>query len=115
VFGAGYRPQLEHAIPGAFEQAVADSGSFFGHEAPALLGFAFTELQARRITQRVLAVLGADSDTVSPVFRQRHERLLGLLPHAQAFVLPDAGHLMDVQNPAGVAQRLAAFIDGQQG
>jgi pimeloyl-ACP methyl ester carboxylesterase len=115
VFGAGYRPQLEHAIPGAFEQAVADSGSFFGHEAPALLRFAFTELQARRITQPVLAVLGADSDTVSPVFRQRHERLLGLLPHAQAFVLPDAGHLMDVQNPAGVAQRLAAFIDGQQG
>jgi pimeloyl-ACP methyl ester carboxylesterase len=111
VFGPGYRPALERAIPGAFDQAVRDSDTFFGQEGPALMQFPFGEQEARRIAQPVLTVLGADSDAVSPAFRQRHERLLVLLPNVEPFVVPRANHLMDVQNPLGVAQGLAMFLD----
>ena len=72
--------------------------------------FSFGEEEARRITQPVLTVLGADSDQVSPAFRQRHELLLALLPAAEPFVLPNANHLMDVQNPWDLAEGLAAFF-----
>ena len=58
VFGPGYRPALDHGMPGAFEQAVADAGAFFTQEMPALQQWLFTEEDARRIQQPVLAILG---------------------------------------------------------
>jgi pimeloyl-ACP methyl ester carboxylesterase len=39
-----------------------------------------------------------------------HELLLSWLPNAESFVLPDATHLMQVENPHGMAAGLAAFF-----
>lgn len=110
VCGPGYRAPLERAIPGAFDQAVIDLDTFLGQELPALRDWPFTEQTAARVRQPALAVLGARSDGVSPVFRRRHELLLAWLPHVEAFVLPDANHLLHVQNPRGMAERLASFF-----
>jgi pimeloyl-ACP methyl ester carboxylesterase len=110
VCGPQYRETLERTLPGAFEQAVADADTFFAQELPAVRGWQFGQEDARRVTQPVLAVLGARSREVTPVFDQRHELLLAWLPNVEPFVLPDATHLLHVQNPRGMAEGLAGFF-----
>jgi hypothetical protein len=58
VFVSGYRAALDHGLPGAFEQAVADANAFFTQEMPALQQWPFTEDDTRRIPQPALVVLG---------------------------------------------------------
>jgi pimeloyl-ACP methyl ester carboxylesterase len=110
VGGQSYRAALDRALPDAFDQAVADADTFFGQELPAVRQWSFTREEAIRITQPVLAVLGAKSTEVSPVFGKRQELLLAWLPKVEAFLLPDATHLLHVQNPRVMAAGLAAFF-----
>jgi pimeloyl-ACP methyl ester carboxylesterase len=111
VSGPNYRVILEQSLPaGAFEQAVADADTFFGQELLALRQWSFTREDASRVTQPVLAVIGAESTEVSPVFGKRQELLLAWLPNVEAFVLPNATHLLHAQNPGGMAQGLADFF-----
>lgn len=108
--GSGYRAVLDQALPGAFDQHVADADTFFGQELPAIQQWSFTREEARRITQPVLAVVGATSKERDPVQRERQELLLTWLPNAEPFVLPDATHMLQVENPRGMAEGLAAFF-----
>jgi pimeloyl-ACP methyl ester carboxylesterase len=111
VSGPDYRIILEQSLPpGAFEQAMADADTFFGQELPALRQWSFTREDASRVTQPALAVIGAKSTEVSPVFGKRQELLLAWLPNVEAFVLPNATHMLHAQNPGGMAQGLAAFF-----
>src|SRR5215813_6395391 len=110
VGGQSYRAALDRALPGAFDQAVADADTFFGQELPAVRQWSFTREDANRITQPVLAVLGAKSTEVSPVFGKRQELLLAWLPKVEAFLLPDATHLLHVQNPRAMVAGLVAFF-----
>jgi len=110
VGGQSYRAALDRALPGAFDQAVADADTFFGQELPAVRQWSFTREDAIRIKQPVLAVLGAKSTEVSPIFGKRQELLLAWLPKVEAFILPDATHLLHVQNPRAMAAGLAAFF-----
>jgi pimeloyl-ACP methyl ester carboxylesterase len=110
VCGRTYRAAVDGILPGAFEQAVADADTFFGVEMPALEEWTFTQEDAARIKQPVLAVLGADSDAVFPGFGEGHRLLLEWLPQAKPFVLPRAAHLLQVQNPHDMAAALAAFL-----
>jgi pimeloyl-ACP methyl ester carboxylesterase len=97
---------LQKVIPGAVERALADAETFFGHELPALRQWSFGPQEARRIQQPVLAVLGEHSDSR---FRQRHSLLLEWLANVEPFILSNAGHLLHVENPSGMAEGLAAF------
>ena len=110
VCGPDWRAAFEEALPGAAEQAVTDADTFFAQELPAVRGWAFGQEDAARVTQPALAVLGARTREVTPVFDQRHELLLAWLPDVEPFVLPDATHLLQVQNPRGMAEGLAAFF-----
>jgi pimeloyl-ACP methyl ester carboxylesterase len=110
VCGPGYRAVLDQALPGAFEQHVADADTFFGQELPALQQWSFTREDARRITQPVLAVIGAKSQELDRIWVERQELLLSWLPNVTPFVLPNATHLLQVQNPRGMAEGLAAFF-----
>jgi pimeloyl-ACP methyl ester carboxylesterase len=110
VCGSHYRAMLDNAVPGAFEQAVIDADTFFGQELLALRQWSFGQEDASHITQPALAVLGEKSKEVTPVFDQRHEVLLAWLPHVEAFILPNATHLLHVQNPVGMAEGLGAFF-----
>jgi pimeloyl-ACP methyl ester carboxylesterase len=107
VFGEGYGPALENGLPGAFDQAVAEADAFFGQELPALQQWAFSEDDARRITQPVLLVLGENS---TPTFPERRDVLLSWLPNAEPLDLPDTRHLLHVERPAAVADALARFF-----
>jgi pimeloyl-ACP methyl ester carboxylesterase len=108
--GQGYRALLDKALPGAFEHAVADADTFFGQELPALQQWSFKREDASRITQPVLAVIGEKSRELSPIWGERQQLLLTWLPKAEPFVLSGATHLLQVQNPRGMAEGLAAFF-----
>ena len=105
----GYQFVLDRALPGAFAQAVADAGTSFEYELPGLLNWHFGEAEALRITQPVLTVLGGKSDALWPRFGETHRLLLAWMPQAEGFVLPGATHFLQVENPRGIAEALAAF------
>ena len=107
VLGPGYRAVLDHGLPGAFGQAVADADAFFTQEMPALQQWPFTEDDAHRIQQPALAVLG----TASPaMFAERQKLLLHWLPNAEPLDLPGLTHLLHAQDPATVADGLTGFL-----
>jgi len=110
VCGAGYRAVLDRTVPGGFAQAASDADTFFRIEMPALQEWSFTPEAAGHITQPVLAVVGADSDTVWPGFGEGHRLLREWLPQAEPLVVPGATHALQIQNPRGVAEGRAAFF-----
>ncbi|WP_219461900.1 alpha/beta fold hydrolase [Nonomuraea rhizosphaerae] len=110
VCGPGYRRVLERAVPGAFDEAVRDAGTFFGHELSIVRQWTFGAREAGRLTRPVLAVMGELSEQLSPIWGERHKLLLSWIPHAEPFVLPGATHLLHAQNPRGTAEALAAFF-----
>ena len=105
----GYRPVLDRHLPGAFEQAVADSGTVFQGELPGLQRWPFGETEARRITQPTLSILGGDSDAIGRRFGDAHRMLLASLPNAEEAVLPGTTHLPQMQDPQATAEALVAF------
>ncbi len=107
--GPGYREALDHVLPGARAQAVADAETWFEHEVSGQLSWHFGEAEARCISQPTLSILGGESDAHWSRFGETHRLLLTWLPRAEGFVLPGTTHLMLVQDPRGVANALAAF------
>ena len=105
-----YRSVLDRVVPGAFAQAVADADTFFRIELPALDQWSFTQEEAGRITQPVLAVVGADSHTLWPGWVEVHNLVQAWLPRSEAFVLEGATHGLQMMNPQGMAAGLAGFF-----
>lgn len=99
-FGNDYRAGLDEVAPGTFDQAVSDAGTWFNAEVPGFLDWKFGEKEARRITQPVLAVLGAESEALWRRFGETHRLLLDWLPNATGFVLPHAGAWSPIAEPA---------------
>lgn len=110
VAGPGYRADVERVLPQALARAVNDADTFFEQELPAVQRWSFQEADARRIWQPVLLVMGARSPEVSPIWAQRHALMIAWLTHVESFILPHATHLLHVQNPHDMAQRLADFF-----
>jgi pimeloyl-ACP methyl ester carboxylesterase len=109
VAGEGWREPMDRALPGAFDQAVADAPTFFEQELPAVQTWAFGGEDARRVRQPALAVIGGRSPEVSPVWEERQALLLEWLPHAEPFVLDGATHMLHLQNPRDMAEAIASF------
>jgi pimeloyl-ACP methyl ester carboxylesterase len=107
VCGDGYREPLERVIPDAFAEALADADLFFQAEMPAVKGFSFGPGDAERVTQPVLNVSGADS---VPRFIEGAALMQSWFPHAERLTVPDAGHLLMVENPTAVADGLKLFL-----
>ena len=105
----GYQEHLEHVLPGAFEQAVADAATSFAVDVPVTLDGRFGEAEARQITQPVLVVLGEKSVALHPRFAETHRLLLGWLPNAEGFILPHATHFLQMENPHDMAEALTDF------
>jgi pimeloyl-ACP methyl ester carboxylesterase len=104
-----YRATLDRVLPGAFAQAVADAETWFEREVSGQLNWRFGEAEARRIIQPTLSVLGGESDVLWFRLGETHRLLLDWLSHAEGFVLPGATHFMQIQDPRGMAEALAAF------
>lgn len=110
VAGPTWREVLDRMLPGAFAQAVADADTFFGQELPAVREWTFGTEQAARIHQPALLVMGGRSHEVSPIWQQRQDLLVAGLDNAEPFVLDGATHMLHLQNPRGLAERLAIFF-----
>lgn len=110
VAGPTWREVLDRMLPGAFAQAVADADTFFGQELPAVREWTFGTEQAARIRQPALLVMGGRSHEVSPIWQQRQDLLVAGLDNAEPFVLDGATHMLHLQNPRGLAERLAIFF-----
>ena len=112
VCGKDYRRIVDTQIPGALDQAAADADAFFTSEFPAVGEWAFTREDAARITKPVLSVMGANTDAATglPTYSEIHARVLEWFPNAKPFVLPQAAHLLQVENPHDMAEGLAAFL-----
>jgi pimeloyl-ACP methyl ester carboxylesterase len=106
----GYRDQIDHVLPGAMAQAIADAGTSFEADLAGLFDWQFGEDEARRIKQPTLSVLGGKSEILWPRFGETHRALLAWLPDADEFVLPGATHFLQVENPREMADGLAAFF-----
>ena len=107
VCGDGYRAVLDHVLPHAFGEALAEADLFFQAEMPAVQNWTFGPNEAQRVTQPVLNVLGTES---APRFRQGSELVQSWFPHAERLAVPDAGHLLMVQNPTALARGLSSFV-----
>jgi pimeloyl-ACP methyl ester carboxylesterase len=62
----------------------------------------------RRISARALSVVNEESDW--PGFRETHEALLARVPNIEATVVPDCGHLLQIERPAPVAGAVGNFL-----
>jgi pimeloyl-ACP methyl ester carboxylesterase len=107
VCGDGYRAVLDRVLPGAFAEALAEADLFFQAEMPAVQSWAFGTQDAARVDAPVLNVRGADS---VPRFVEGAELVQTWFPEAGRLVVPGAGHLLMVQNPAPLAEGVSAFI-----
>jgi len=107
VCGDGYRDDLDRVLPDASSEAIAEADLFFQAEMPAVQSWSFGPAEAERMTQPVLNVLG---DSTVSRFAEGAELIQSWFPDAERLTIPDAGHLMMVQNPQAVAQGLADFF-----
>ena len=107
VCGDDYRTTLERVVPGAFNEALENADLFFQAEMPAVQQWCFGPDEAARVTQPILNVLGTDT---AARFVEAAELVQSWFPHAQRLSIPDAAHLLMVQNPTAVAHGLTDFI-----
>jgi pimeloyl-ACP methyl ester carboxylesterase len=108
--GQQYRPVLDEMIPGGFAQSVGDADGFFGVELPSLGDWHLTREDAARISQPVLAVLGAESVKDWAGWPEVQARVQEWIPQAEPFVLAGANHALEEADPRGVATAMAAFF-----
>ena len=109
AFGPGWQAVLEQAIPGALAQTYRDGAAAFIAEAPAMQTWAFGPEQIKQITQPVLAAFHLDSQ-LPGVFQDPAELIGRLLPQTEMVVIPNATHLLQIQNPRSVATTLEGFL-----
>jgi pimeloyl-ACP methyl ester carboxylesterase len=107
VGGAGFRESLDAALPQAFDEAVEQSNMFFQAEMAAVSGWSFGPEQASLMGQPILNVVGAET---VPRFVETGDLIQSWFPNAERLEVPEAGHLLLVQNPEAVADGLMDFF-----
>lgn len=107
VCGDGYRADLDRALPGAFDEALAEADLFFQVEMPAVQGWRFGPADAERVAAPVLNVRGDESVRR---FAEASDLVQSWFPDAETLRVPHAGHLLMVQNPEAVARGLERFV-----
>lgn len=107
VCGTGYRDILERVVPGSFDTAVRHADLFFQVEMPVVQQWSFGAAEAASVAQPVLNVTG---DRTAPRFVEGADLLQRWFPGAERFTLPDAGHLLMVENPEALADGLEGFF-----
>lgn len=103
--GPDFQDALEARIPGAIDGAIRDAAAFFEND---LLALGSWELETGHpILQPVMYVL---SERPTDFFADGRRLIHEWLPHTEDLDLFNAGHLMQIDNPAGMAAGLAWFF-----
>jgi pimeloyl-ACP methyl ester carboxylesterase len=116
VLGKQGSEVLEARAPGSMAQGVADADVMFTDEASALLGWTFGPEEAATVTQPAVYVLGSESDATvletvpTPFFGPARDLLAELLPQMEVTVLDGLNHLLQIQDPAMVANAVGEFL-----
>jgi pimeloyl-ACP methyl ester carboxylesterase len=105
TFGPDWQSLVEQAVPGGAQQALSAIDMFI-QEQPAIQAWQFGSKEAGAIRQPVLSVLGARS---SPIMKEGRTLLHTWFPQAEDLDVPTT-HLLQMQDPKGVAQGLAEFF-----
>ncbi len=106
VFGPNWQAIVEQSVPGGVEQADRDLDTFIQEQA-AFQGWDFGPVEAAAITQPVLSILGAAVN--NPFMREGRALLHSWFPQTEDCDVPTT-HLLQMQDPKGVAQGLAQFF-----
>lgn len=101
------REEVDRLLPGAWTQAVRDVDSFFGNDFLGVQGWEFGEHEATRITAPVLWVA---SDKRHAAFMEMEQLLSDWFPQLETACVPGVNHLLQMQQPRPVAERLADFF-----
>ncbi len=105
IFGPGWQPVVEDAVPGALDGAVRDFDTFIAEQGP-IQQWEFGPKQAAAISRPVLSVLGLYT---SPFMKAGRSLLHDLLPQTQDLDI-QSSHLLQMKDPQAVARGLADFF-----
>ncbi len=105
IFGPEWEACIDKTVPGGVEQIFHDLDTFF-MEMPAIMAWQVDGTQFSVVRQPVLSVLGIQS---SPFMREGRKVLHAWLPQTEDFD-PPTTHLLQIQDPQGVAHALADFF-----
>ncbi len=110
VCGQSAWEAAKRALPEeALDRATVDADTFFGVEAPSAQRWRLEEA-ASGVAAPVLLVMGALSPDVHRVYTEAHDAMLSRFPDAEPYLLPEATHMLALDNPADLATALANFI-----
>ncbi len=105
VLGPDWQSVVEKALPGGVQQAV-ENLDLFVEEQSVIRDWRFGSTQAALIHQPVLSVLGVRSDQF---MKEGRELLHSWFPQTEDCDV-NSTHLLQMQDPGGVAQGLAGFF-----
>ncbi len=105
IFGSSWQSVLEQAVPGSIEQAIRDFGTFVQELSP-IQEWQFGPADAARIRQPVLSVMGVRGN---PYPREVRQLLHAWLPQTEDCDVQST-HLLQMQDPQGVAHGLTEFF-----
>jgi pimeloyl-ACP methyl ester carboxylesterase len=107
IGGPDSRQIIERSVPGAIAQAAKDAATFFEVELPAATRWRFGQERAAAVSCRVLSVLGTNS---GPLFAEGRRLLHDWFPRCEDSDIVGAGHLLQMQAPAAVAEAIAGLL-----
>ncbi|MEE8556588.1 MAG: alpha/beta hydrolase [Myxococcota bacterium] len=108
-----WRSEAEKTVPGGPEQAEKDAATFFEVEFAAFTawGSTFDRDRASLVSQPILFLVGGESAPFVEAIRQ-HFR--SLIPRTEEALVPGVNHLLQMQDPKGVAAPIAEFLSRHQ-
>ena len=98
---------IEETSPSGWAQTMKDADTFFGIEYPAVRTFKLEKPGTERITVPILCVRGALSHPSTAAVEQL---LRNWFPQLETVVIPNANHLLHMQQPDLVAQAMSRFL-----
>ena len=107
VCGADWREHAVRAVPGGAEQAERDASTFFEIEFPALGEWNLDADARERVSAPILYIIGGESGRFAEEGRDLAE---SWFPDVESRVVAGANHLLQVQKPSPIAEKIVAFL-----
>jgi 3-oxoadipate enol-lactonase len=108
AFGSDWQEVVEQNLPGGYRQVVADGPTALAVEAAALQTWAYGPDELANIRQPTLALYHRDARFA--VFDDIQAVLVKHIPQVESIEEPNVSHLLQIEAPRTVAERLAAFL-----
>ena len=107
IGGLRWREKIERSVPGGLAQAQKDAATFFEIDLPAGAEWSFGPERAKKVSCRVLSILGTKS---GPLFAEGRQLLHDWFPSCEDADIIGASHLLQMEAPGAVAQAVARLM-----